>query len=154
MIKQLIGVLVTLGVLAVVVLTVLHHDRYVSMLHFGDPEVSLSAADTLPAPVPTQPADSTAADGLSADGLSADGLSAGRGSADEGAPLVLPAEAPAADSVLAPRPEAPAAAGRAVGNPSDGSEIHGAVPAADGADEATTPSDTVNRQKRPNAPRS
>lgn len=149
MIKQLIGVLVTLGVLAVVVLTVLHHDRYVSMLHFGDPEVSLSAADTLPAPVPTQPADSTAADGLSADGLSA-----GRGSADEGAPLVLPAEASAADSVLAPRPEAPAAAGRAAGNPSDGSEIHGAVPAADGADEATTPSDTVNRQKRPNAPRS
>lgn len=144
MIKQLIGVLVTLGVLAVVVLTVLHHDRYVSMLHFGDPDVSLSATDTLPAPVPTQPADSTAADGLTA----------GRGTADEGAPLVRPAEAPAADSVAISRPEAPAAADRAAGNPSDGAEIDGAAPVAGDAAVTAAPSDTVNRQKRPNGPRS
>lgn len=143
MIKQLIGVLVTLGVLAVVVLTVLHHDRYVSMLHFGDSEVSLSAADTLPAPVPTQPAGSTAADGLSA----------GRGSADEGAPLVLPAEAPAADSVLASRGGVSGAADSVVGRSSDGTEIRDARP-ANGAADVTSPSDTVNRQKRPNAPRS
>lgn len=56
MIKRLIGIAVTLAVLAVVVLTILHHGRYRSMLRFGEPDVELSVQDTLPAPVATRPA--------------------------------------------------------------------------------------------------
>lgn len=143
MIKQLIGVLVTLCVLAVVVLTVLHRDRYVSMLHFGDPEVSLSAADTLPVPVPTQPADTAATDGRSI----------GSGAAAGVAPVVRQAETPAADSVSASRGGVSGAADSVVGRSSDGTEIRDARP-ADGAADATSPTDTVNRQKRPTSPRS
>lgn len=55
MIRRLIGTLVTLAVLAVVVLTVLHRDRFETLLHFGDPEeLPLPASDTLPVPVPTE----------------------------------------------------------------------------------------------------
>lgn len=142
MIKQLIGVLVTLCVLAVVVLTVLHRDRYVSMLHFGDPEVSLSAADTLPVPVPTQSADTAATDGRSI----------GTGAAAGVAPVVRQAETPAADSVSASRGGVSGAADSVVGRSSDGTEIRDARP-ADGAADATSPTDTVNRQKRPTSPR-
>lgn len=56
MIRRLIGIVVTLAVLAVVVLTILHHGRYRSMLRFGDPDVELSAQDPLPVPVATRPA--------------------------------------------------------------------------------------------------
>lgn len=56
MIRRLIGIVVTLAVLAVVVLTILHHGRYRSMLRFGDPDVELSAQDPQPVPVATRPA--------------------------------------------------------------------------------------------------
>lgn len=55
MIKRLIGFLVTVAVLAVVVLTVLHRDRFHTMLRIGDPaEQPLVVRDTLPSPVPTE----------------------------------------------------------------------------------------------------
>lgn len=54
MIKRLIGFLVTVAVLAVVVLTVLHRDRFRTMLRIGGSmEQPLVVRDTLPAPVPT-----------------------------------------------------------------------------------------------------
>ena len=56
MIKRLIGFVVTLAVLAVVVITILHHGRYRSMLPFGDPGVTLVTQDSQRAPVPTQEA--------------------------------------------------------------------------------------------------
>ena len=64
MIKQLIGFLVTVAVLAVVVLTVLHCDRFHTMLRIGEPaEQPLVVQDTLPAPVPTEQTLPDAADG-------------------------------------------------------------------------------------------
>ena len=55
MIKRLIGFLVTVAVLAVVVLTFLRHDRFRSMLHFGESsEQPFVVSDPLPAPVPTE----------------------------------------------------------------------------------------------------
>lgn len=61
MIRRLIGILVTLAVLAIVVVTVLHHDRYQSMLPFGESaETALSVRDTLPGSA----ADATAAEEL------------------------------------------------------------------------------------------
>ena len=57
MIRRLIGTLVTLAVLAVVALTILHRDRFHSLLRFGEPgDISLSASDTLPVPVSTETA--------------------------------------------------------------------------------------------------
>lgn len=48
MIKQLIGMLVTLAVLAVVVLTILHRDRFESMLRFETAdEMVLPQVDSL-----------------------------------------------------------------------------------------------------------
>ena len=70
MIKRLIGVLVTLAVLAVVVVTILHRDRYRSMLRFGEPdEVELTVQETLPAPVATRPAAEPSEDVLLPDSL-------------------------------------------------------------------------------------
>lgn len=56
MIRRLIGLVVTLAVLTIVVMTILHYGRYRSMLRFGEPDVELSAQDTLDAPVATRPA--------------------------------------------------------------------------------------------------
>lgn len=83
MIRRLIGTLVTLAALAIVVVTVLHHDRYQSMLHFGESaETELPVRDTLPAPAPATdaaaageltsgsavPAESGASEGVRTDG--------------------------------------------------------------------------------------
>lgn len=68
MIKQLIGFLVTVAVLAVVVLTVLHCDRFHTMLRIGEPaEQPLVVQDTLPAPVPTESPLPSSADGRISD---------------------------------------------------------------------------------------
>ena len=54
MIKRLIGFEVTVGVLAVVVLTFLHRDRFRTMLPVGDPaEETVTVQETLPVPVAT-----------------------------------------------------------------------------------------------------
>lgn len=68
MIKQAVGMLTTVAVLVVVVLTLLHHDRYSTLLRFGAPAEQISPIrDTLPAPVPTlSGADSVAVDSRSA----------------------------------------------------------------------------------------
>ncbi len=52
MIKRLIGSLVTVAVLAVVVMTFLHRDRFRTLLHFGETvEQPVPVRETLPAPV-------------------------------------------------------------------------------------------------------
>lgn len=54
MIKQAIGILTTVAVLVVVALTLLHHDRYSTMLRFGEPlEQAAPVRETLPSSVPT-----------------------------------------------------------------------------------------------------
>ncbi|OUN60773.1 hypothetical protein [Alistipes sp. An66] len=64
MIKRLIGFLVTVAVLAVVVLTVLHRDRFRTMLRIGEPsEQPVVPRDTLPASAPTEQTLPDAADG-------------------------------------------------------------------------------------------
>lgn len=81
MIRRLIGTLVTLAVLAIVVVTVLHHDRYQSMLPFGESsETVLPVRDTLPGSAvdataageltsgSAAPAESGASEGVRADG--------------------------------------------------------------------------------------
>lgn len=55
MIKRLIGNLVTVAVLAVVVMTFLHRDRFRTLLPFGEPtEQSVPVRE--PRPVPVEPA--------------------------------------------------------------------------------------------------
>ena len=64
MIRRLFGTVVTLAVLAVVVMTIFHHDRYQSMLHLGESaETTLSVRDTLSEP--GSAADATVAGELS-----------------------------------------------------------------------------------------
>lgn len=59
MIKRIIGFLVTVAVLAVIVMTFVHHDRFRTLLPFGEPaESPVMVRESLPAPVPT---DSSAA---------------------------------------------------------------------------------------------
>ena len=68
MIKRLIGFLLTVAVLAVVVLTVLHRDRFRTMLRVGETvEQPLVVRDTLPAPVPTESSLPASADGRISD---------------------------------------------------------------------------------------
>lgn len=136
MIRQLIGVLVTLCVLAVVVLTVLHHDRYVSMLHFGDPDVTLPAPDTLPAAVPAGQADTA-------------GVAAVGAASESGAAFAAGEEA---DS-LTVSSGMPAAARDSLESRSVDPESRGGL-SIDEKAAAAAPVDTVNRRNRPNAPRS
>ena len=52
MIKRLIGSLVTVAVLAVVVMTFLHRDRFRTLLPFGEPtEQSVPVRESRPVPV-------------------------------------------------------------------------------------------------------